>query len=745
MSTLKDPLHLSITGLLKQKLGLGMSVILAIIGQGLIREPQPNPHFQALTAAFERLNQIFHLSLKNPFNIMMGLSLIALAVIIFSQALKSTDKHKNTHQAYVIEPNWANWKKSLPWVIFILAIYAVVMLPLARHQYTAALFWGWLTAILLLTFLFWKIEHKPEASISRLDILWMLFLFAFAISTGSYLLNDLPAGWITDEGPFWSMARDIALDEKKPPFFDTGVFTFPAASSILQGWIMRWAGVTMWGWRFSSILPAAATVIPLYLLASELFDRRVAIATSVIMIVNPYFLSFARLGYNNSQSLFPVTLCIYFLALGIRKNNLFYLWLAGLTAGLGFYTYFAAWLGFVVLVLFVTVHLLLSHEKLRKGLLPLAITMVGALFVLLPRVLYGASGNSEVAMHYKIWETGPINTFYGKLVFGNERIAQTHIFKVDEVEVFYDLPLYGILLVRGIVRSAAVLFDPIGYEDHQVVVGLTGAGSSLFFILGLGVLLANFRNLRFLILSIWFLAGFTFLGVFASIPPRPTHMVAIIPALSLISAIGIVFSLDILANNFENYHRAKSWAIIGVLGIITTLGLFQYFFMSPVFYFPPNHDDYISWLGRQAPAPANMFLVDHTAVARNPMDESSLELTQHKVASLTLADLESDPDQVKTWKNFIAFIGTQNGEEYAEKLAGQIPGARIQTGYAPGQRLRGYVVTDLQINATMDISLSRGIRDLWNSPASGILFLCTVGIIALVVNLWADKIKYRIK
>jgi 4-amino-4-deoxy-L-arabinose transferase-like glycosyltransferase len=89
------------------------------------------------------------------------------------------------------------------------------------------------------------------------------------------------------------------------------------------------------------VIAGVFVVIPLYLLAKEWFGRVVAIVACVLMIANPYFISFSRLGYNNSQSLFPITLSIYFFALAARKGSYFYLWWSGLVAGFGFYTYSA--------------------------------------------------------------------------------------------------------------------------------------------------------------------------------------------------------------------------------------------------------------------------------------------------------------------------------------------------------------------------------------------------------------------
>jgi len=731
-----------------KKYGAAVCFILAIFGQSIIREPQPYPSFELLAAILTSWNDKLHLPLKNPANIILGLLLIVFSTLIYSRLFSSPGVSTNMQERGINDGDWSRhaWKKFLPWGIANLAIYALVMSQLARHQYSTSLLWIWLATILIFTILFWKNEQEtqldPVSSITNLDGIWMLALFAFAIAAGSYLLNDLPAGWVPDEGAFWVEAKRIALGEAKPPFFDFGVYSFPVGSNILQGWIMRWAGVNTWGWRFASVLPAAMTTFPLYLLVRELFDRRTAIASNVMMIVNPYFLTFARLGYNNSQVLFPVTLCIYFLILGVRRNSRFYLWLAGLTAGLGFYTYFAAWLGLIVMIIIVGLPLL-RGKKSQKSMVRLVIIVAGTLAMLLPRLLYGMSSDTPISLHYKIWETIPINAFYGESIFGKDRIAQASLFIVEnQVRLFYDLPLYGILFLRGFVLSAAVLFDPIVNFDHHIVFGLSGPGSSIFFILGLGVLLANSKKMQYLIPLIWFLAGFFFLGVLTSFPPRPTHLVAIIPVMALISAIGLISFLDIIigANPGKLMSRVrwKKIAAASVLLIITAISFIQFIFLSLYIYFPPSEIDYISWLGRQIPASANFVIIDNLAT-HSPLDEILLTLAKHQSTTLTRADPKVDPSQLKTWKNFIAFVDLGGGRELAEWIASQIPTSKVQAAYAPGQRLRGYVVTDMQINASMDISLSHGLLGLWNSPTRNILLFCGIGIIALFVKQKTEK------
>ena len=157
---------------------------------------------------------------------------------------------------------------------------------------------------------------------------------------------------------------------------------------------MRLFGVNIWGWRFASVLAGTFTVIPLYLLAREWFDRRVAIVAALIMVSSPYYLSFARMGYNNSQALFPVVFSLYFWSLGYRQNSTLYYWLAGLAAGLGFYTYPAAWLGLVTIVIVMLLLTAIRRIKFPQAIFIIFIFLIASGITAGPRLIYGASSQN---------------------------------------------------------------------------------------------------------------------------------------------------------------------------------------------------------------------------------------------------------------------------------------------------------------------------------------------------------------
>ncbi|MCC6299144.1 MAG: glycosyltransferase family 39 protein [Anaerolineales bacterium] len=734
MNLFTNRLRSSLDGSISQRYWLIASLLFVILGERLTRLAKPVDSFPWLAQIADNLNKNLYLGLERPFNALTGIVFILGGAILFAKLAKQPTRTES-NDAVVInnEPRFSMGKQSLAWLAASLIVYLFVISQLAKHQSSSFLVFSWLGSLLIPSLLLWKLDRKNKINLNPLisyrDGIWLIALFAFAVGVGCFLLNDLPAGWIPDEGPFWATARKIALGALDPPFFDFGVFTFPIASSLVQGWIMSWAGVDMWGWRFASVLPAALTVFPMYLMARDLFDRRVAIAAIIVMVVNPYFLSFARLGYNNSQSLLPVTACLYFLAHGLRNNSRFYLWLAGLTAGFGFYTYFAAWLGLTAIVIVLVALPLVSKEKYRALFPRAALLLTAALAVILPRIVYAASGDDPVSLHYKIWETGALSAFYGNYVFGSERVNEARIIKITEqANVYYDPELYGIILVRGIVRSAAGLFDTLGYKEHSMVHGMAGPISSVFFALGLAFALAHWMKFRFAILSIWFAAGFIFLDVLSSLPPRPTHFVAAIPVMALLSALGLITFLDLLLKTKS--QRAQTLALVSLTTLIVCAGLFQYFFMVP-FTYPPSRDDYISWISRQIAEPANVYLVDHYAINRNPRDEVLLGMTPHHVVALTSAQIEADPGQLADWKNFVAVLGTNR--TFADQLASQIPGATVHTAFASLRTFRGYVVTDLPVNATMDANLWHGIKDLLTSPARWILAPCVIGMIVFSV------------
>lgn len=456
----------------------------------------------------------------------------------------------------------------------------------------------WLASFLLfLSAAFqWDIQRQVNLSPqwTRADLLWMLGLFLAGLLIGTYRLQGLPDQLMGDEGSFWTIARDIAVGNFSPSIFTSGVYTFPVFSSVIQAWFMQLFGVNLWGWRMGSAVMGLLTVPPLYLLAREAFDRRIAVASSLVMIASPYFIDFSRLGYNNIQALVFVTLALYWLYLGVQRRSAFYLLLAGGVSGLGFYTYFAARFALIISVAFIVLLWLMRRINFRSLVFFLAVLILGGALIASPYLVHGYATDPH-GMTYKTWESVFFNTFNGLQFYTpQELFAVAPPFTINDNELFYNPQLYLVLIVRGILRTL-VVFQKAGIiSEHYVAFPLAGTVGAVFYFLGLGITIWRFKQSRNQLVLLWFLANVLGLSALNTVPPRQTHMVMIIPALALITGIGV----NALAAGFSSLHGRLKRTAVPLLALLLAMvvagGLYDYFGRVPVQYHP-QPDQYISW------------------------------------------------------------------------------------------------------------------------------------------------------
>ena len=376
---------------------LSLALLSVAYGDYLIEKPDS---VGALSLQAQFWNAIYKLEIANLGNVLVALPYLFFGcAVLMCTAFPDGWKGQNQEQLPGLKHTSPDWVYTV-WRLIVIGVgLAFLLVELGEHRYETFFPILWLILIVWLSRLFWVWDKRSKVDLSlgitRGDIAWMLGLFAVALAFGTYALWDIPKILMPDEEAFWEAARAIASGKFHPPFFDFGVYTFPVASSIYQGWVMHILGISIWSWRFSSVLAATVTVIPLYALTREWFNRRVAIAACLLLAVNPYFLSFARLGYNNSQALLPVAFSVFFFVHGLRKSSYFYWWLAGLFVGLGYYTFFSAWLGAVIIFVSIFIVTVIKKINLKATLKILAIILIGWLNMAGPRLAYGLSGDQK--------------------------------------------------------------------------------------------------------------------------------------------------------------------------------------------------------------------------------------------------------------------------------------------------------------------------------------------------------------
>lgn len=685
-------------------------------------------------------NLLYRLEIVNLTNVLSALPYFALGIILCAW-VGLPPSWKEPFVNWAAEwPRWraVRWSKQIFSLLLATGAMAYILLQLGKHQYQPAYVLLWIIALVLFTLVLRNVDRDNHVNLSLqlhgIDVFLILGLLALGIGITAYALQDIPIFLIPDEGSFWENARAIALKQFRPIFFDSGVYTFPVASSVYQGWIMRLFGINFWGWRFSSVLAAAVTVIPLYLLGKEWFDRRVAVVSVVLMVANPFFLSFARLGYNNSQSLFPVVLAIYFWALGSRKGSYVYLWLAGLTAGIGFYTYSAVWIGIVTLLLGIVYLRLLRQVSWKQSVIALVLILLAWGGSSAPRFVYTAAGEMKQGLTYKVFETSFFSVFYARTYYADADLTQTMplIEREGYPSIFYDPLIYSELLTRGWSRTLLALFNPYLTSEHFMISPLAGVISPIFLAIGLFLFLRRWKQSRFGLPLLWFVSGLIFLSIIAAFPPRHTHMVSLIPVMALIAGAGLCAVVETLTESLPARWTPLRAVLMSFLVAIVSLiilysGVKKYFVTMPETY-PPAFEDYVSWVAWKNLKPVDVIYIGRADVPHRVAYLITTRMVPHTYSTLDLQAF-SPQEHVRLDQPTVLFWETSSreGVPHLERVPAGFQAPVVVRD--PSGNILGYASSN---SDDVDLQWRAGFASGWSSltgtPVRNILLLLLVGM-----------------
>lgn len=480
-----------------------------------------------------------------------------------------------------------------------MGVFTLLLLKISDEKFQQFQIILWAIAIILFGIVIaaWDRQYwyRLSPNLVRKDWIWLLSIMFIGIIIGVYHLQGLPDQLVGDEGNFWTTARDIATGEFSPSIFANGVYTFPVMSSILQAWVMKLFGVNLWGWRFSSVLFGLATVFPLYFFAREAFNRTIAIIACLVLITNPYFIAFSRLGYNNIQALFFTMLSASWLYSGLSRKSNLCLYLAGVASGLGFYTYFAARFSIFLALLFILITCILRKYNFSNCIQMIGTVLLGFVLTVLPLLVY-VYISDPVGMSYKALESIFFNTYNGLQFYSEKELfAVAPPFFISDNELFYNPKIYFILIARGVLRTLLAFQKPGIISEHYIASPLTGTIGATFYVIGLILTFKTIRQPRSLLLVLFFLANVMGLSALNTFPPRQTHMVTIVPVLALLTGLGVYTLLNIISVSFHvSSNKLKIFLLICIVTLIGSGGLYDYFVKMPKQY-TPQWDQIISW------------------------------------------------------------------------------------------------------------------------------------------------------
>ncbi|MGQ9832321.1 MAG: ArnT family glycosyltransferase [Candidatus Villigracilaceae bacterium] len=636
-------------------LGMLVGLLLLIYGQGFM---------ESLTTQGKNWTKLWdwsrqhHLDIVNLENAIWG-SILITAGGLLCASLCSSKKWEGKKASATPAPEKTSAQKtdfSLFPLVIPIGLYALLISLLAKHHYSLFLIILWLLSLATAAHLAWQKDlqtgRRLNPRITLQDATWLLLLLATGVAIGSFLLEDIPNQLIPDEGSFWETASAIARRQHLPPVWGPGVYTFPIASSYFQGWLMRIFGINLWGWRFSSVLAAVLTATPLYLLLHHWFDRQTAVTACLLLFSNPYFLAFARLGYNNAQALLTITLSLYLASLAIQKSSLFYYFLSGLASGLAAFTYPAAWLGTVIIVLTGLWMVIIRKRKPRRAIRAGLVLLSGWLMVVL--------------------------------------------------------------------------------REHFMTTGLTGGWMGLFFVVGFFLALRRLKEPRFWVPTLWVVSGIFFLGILAAFPPRHTHLVAILPAFSALSAIGFWAVAHTITEMFHLQKNQKHWLVVAGLALLMLTGLHQYFVVMPKKYLP-SFEDIVSWNAWRTKTPATLYYIENEPNLHKVAYLADRKLTALSYHNLSTGDFLSNTIEAIRLQPAIVFYPQDTDGQITSRLLRTSPLFHSPVSFTDATgAVIGYATTNIQgLSLQPENNLIQGLRTLVQTPVIYLLSVLLAGIILI--------------
>jgi hypothetical protein len=270
------------------------------------------------------------------------------------------------------------WRKNAGWLMPLLLVTAALVATLAS-MYGSFRF-QWFYAVLLALALVNLRSHYRQVP----AILWVMLL-ALVL----YTVNQ-DAWWLSaigDEYAFFLHARGVvenkSLSAIGPLLFNgQGVYgTHPHFSSLLHAAFMWLLGVDSFGWRFGNAFLSALAVGLLYRFYKLFVSERVALVGAFLLATSHYIMSFGKIGYNNLQALFAMSLVLWAAAWAIRSSRPMAYGVAGAAAGLCFYVYPAS---LYILPVALLLMLLYAPPTSKPALRRWGLMIVPLLFLLLP-------------------------------------------------------------------------------------------------------------------------------------------------------------------------------------------------------------------------------------------------------------------------------------------------------------------------------------------------------------------------
>ncbi len=514
------------------------------------------------------LGQVYFLRL--PQYVWDGVIFCALGALLWAVALRRAEGHQDASPS---RPAWyRRWLADaaahpLRTAMLGLGVLLVLWAGIgARRADPAADFSPYLRAWLLglLLYILALAPLRPvrsqARSVAECRSLGFASLLLAAFLARAVALDAIPANFGGDEGTQALEALRLLGPPLRNPFA-TGWYSVPTLSFLVAGLWMKLFGATVAGVRALSAFVGTASVLVTWLLARRLAGEWVGWGAAALVAFGHYGLHFSRLASNQIADALLGPLALYLLLRGLDGDRHLNLALAGVVLGLSWYAYFGARLMTVVVGLYLVGRALGEGEgflaRHGRGLAALA---VGFALALWPLALYYIAHPADFLSRYNQVS-----------IFASGWLAR---------EMSLTGKSAAALLLQQFWKSiSAFNLTPDPTFWYRPGIPFLDPVSGVFFVLGLTAAFRRAWRPGGEVLLLWFWA-FILLGwTLTENPPSSQRGVGIIPAVSILTALGITETLQAVRRlvNLIPVSRFTFPASALLLALISLLNLHFYF------------------------------------------------------------------------------------------------------------------------------------------------------------------------
>lgn len=496
-----------------------------------------------------------------------GTIVVTIAIVLFLLVSRTLKKDSITEEDLI-----AVKMKIIPLICGLAAFFlaAITIINVASSQSSGILKPGsgtfsWVLSIVFLaTSVLWFEGWKPPSKNEILhwfkaniqEILLVTGIVVVGLVIRAYMIYDHPYPWSGDEASVGTEGYRI-LTGKISSLFATGWSGQPYLSFVPTTFSLLLWGQNILAIRMVSAVIGTVSIVGLYLLGREIYNRQVAIVAATFLAFFPYHVHFSRVGVNNIMDCLFVTLMLWFLFRAVRRGNFRdYVWV-GFATGMAIYSYVGSRLVIALAVASFLYIIIRTKGYLRAYWQQLIMFLLGTVFVIAPIGYYFLKfpGNFMTRI-------GQENIFLSGWLMREAQRAEKSIVAIFVEQASKTLAVFVAKEAHGNFFNSP--------EPYLTILG------SFFFLIGMGYLIQQFFKPRNFSLMMWFWSVVILGGILTPSPPANARMIMSSPAIALIVALGVWRISEILRHLSVKERWVKGMVIV-VIAIIATQNTFFYF------------------------------------------------------------------------------------------------------------------------------------------------------------------------